>query len=1015
MQSCSYSCSMTDTLLIEDDNCLNDSEPTTPILLNNSTPNSLKNDARIAEILDLGLKKKGLNFGHLNVQGLNNLNKFEELKIMLTSSKNNIDIIGFSETKFRSDVDTNAYCVKGFLPPFRKDQSDRNGGGGLLVYVRNGLNVRRRVDLETQNIESIVLEVFCKSSNPFFVCHIYRHPCSKSEWKDRFELFLEKIENEDKEIILLGDVNRNLLDSHLNDDWSTFLLTLGLSQVVTVPTRKSKNACTLIDHIYTTNDENITSTHVPQISISDHFPVFCNRKVNSQSTSGIHKTITYRSFKNFDNEAFCDELKLVDWSVIQSCDNTDDMLDKWRDLFLTVVDKYAPTKTQRVKKQLQPEWLTPDILDTMRERDKCKFDKNDQHGEKYRSLRNKVLNLIFCAKKETYQRKIENGKSDPRTIWKLFRELRSSNNESGRTIHSVNIDGNDYNDSCEIANIFNDFFVNIAAKLKDQITESNFDYIEQFVNSKVPHDITFDIPEISVDSVLKGLNDLDSSKATGIDNIGPRLLKLSANIIAGEIAYIINSSIASSTFPEVWKFAKVKPLFKAGKCDDVNNYRPISILPSLSKILERHVQKYFIRFLEMFDLLYHRQSGFRTGHSTETSILCMVDRWLQALNDGQLIGVIMVDFRKAFDMVDHAVLLKKLAIYKCSDATLQWFKSYLCERKQIVTINNACSNDKTISCGVPQGSILGPLLFIIFINDLSLLVSNEITASDLYADDTTLYDIQSQQDVLERNLQVSLNELHTWCLINGMKINRDKTKVLLITSSQKKSTMVNSNLELKYENIVLKTSCSEKLLGVYIADTLKWDVHVKYVVKKLSTNIWLLNKIRYFINTDYRVLFYKAYIQPHLDYCCIIWGNTTRHNIELLMRLQRRACKIMLGQDYVSLKDSMVKINAMTFDQRVLFQKAIAMYKIFNKAFPSYITDNFQLRGMDLPSSHMSLRSESNHHFYIPQPRSEFLKKSLQYSGPKLWNAMPLEIKQSRSLNMFKIKCKTWLNSKYCT
>ena len=196
-----------------------------------------------------------------------------------------------------------------------------------------------------------------------------------------------------------------------------------------------------------------------------------------------------------------------------------------------------------------------------------------------------------------------------------------------------------------------------------------------------------------------------------MDNIGPKILKLSANIIAPSLVYIINKNITFGTFPSVWKEAKVKPLFKSGDKDDINNYRPISILPTVSKLIQKWVDVNFSLFLNNFSLLHKSQCGFRAKHSTESAMILMVDSWLKALNSGKLVGCVMVDFRKAFDLVDHQILLKKLQSYKCSDSCLSLFNSYLINRTQRVALNNEFSDSSVVKCGVPQGSILGPLLF----------------------------------------------------------------------------------------------------------------------------------------------------------------------------------------------------------------------------------------------------------------------------------------------------------------
>ena len=280
--------------------------------------------------------------------------------------------------------------------------------------------------------------------------------------------------------------------------------------------------------------------------------------------------------------------------------------------------------------------------------------------------------------------------------------------------------------------------------------------------------------------------------------IGPRLLKLAAPFITDEITFICNHSITNSVFPSKWKEAKVAPLHKNGPHEEVNNYRPISILPVLSKVIEKHVHESLSDFLNQHELLHKTQSGFRAQHSCETALVNMIDLWLNAIDDSKMIGVVLVDFKKAFDLVDHQILLNKLEIYGIKDEALQWFNTYLTNRKQQVTINNSKSDFKHISCGVPQGSILGPLLFLLFINDLPLYTSNVFT--DLYADDTTLYDIQYSMEQIEKNLQTALNKLHIWCRSNGMSLNSSKTKVMLVTTNQKRQRLDNENLALKFNS-----------------------------------------------------------------------------------------------------------------------------------------------------------------------------------------------------------------------
>ena len=279
------------------------------------------------------------------------------------------------------------------------------------------------------------------------------------------------------------------------------------------------------------------------------------------------------------------------------------------------------------------------------------------------------------------------------------------------------------------------FFVNIVSKIKEPVSHSNHDKLKDFCQHMLSEGTRFEISCIDMVNVRKYLSNIDVTKATGTDN-RPHLLKLAALYIASEITYTCNKSISTSSFPNKWQETKVPPLHKQGPSDDINNYRPISILPVLSKILERHVSDCLLYYLNKNNL-HITQSGFRSQHSCETALTLMIDSWLEALDNGQMVGLVLVDFKKAFDLVDHKILLSKLEMYGINIETLQWFTPYLIERRQQVKVNNSKFSFKPVSCGVPRGSIVGPLLFPFFINDLPLYTSNIFT--DLYANDTTLY------------------------------------------------------------------------------------------------------------------------------------------------------------------------------------------------------------------------------------------------------------------------------------
>ena len=949
--------------------------------------------------LNLGFKDKGFRIGHLNIQGLSN--KIDQLKLLLTYEHNVIHTLGISETKLNEIHPDAPFEISGYQNPFRRDRLE-NAGGGLLVYVKEGVCCSRRSDLEHKDIECIWVEIKPAKSRPFLIGNIYRPPNSTVQWNEYFEDFIENVLQEEKEIYLLGDINRNLLDSQIKRVWNDYMEPFGLNQFVSEPTRVTSESRSLIDHIYSNSPENVKSVHVPKIGLSDHFPVFVTRKVNNHTPKDSHYTISYRSFKHFNEANFINDLQAVPWDLIKLFDDPDDILEAWTDLFLEVVDKHIPIKKHRVKRKTQPDWLTSDILDAMKTRDRHKSLDNDND---YKLWRNKVNKMIKQAKKTQYQTYIDNNKDKPGSIYKLFQEVGSRKGCRKTSISSIKNNGIHTEDPRDIANAFNNFFVNVAAKIKEPVLNQNHEKLKNFCQSKLSENTTFSISPIEKEKVSKLLSAMDTSKATGTDNVGPRLLKLAAPYISDDITYICNQSINKSTFPRKWKEAKVSPLHKNGPHDDVNNYRPISILPVLSKVLEKHVHDCLSVYLNENNLLHRTQSGFRWQHSCETALVHMIDSWLNAMDNGELVGIVLVDFKKAFDLVDHQILFSKLKLYGISSEALMWFDTYLTNRRQLVSLNNCKSDFEKVTCGVPQGSILGPLLFLLFINDLPLYVDN--VSADLYADDTTLYDIQTSLEAIEVNLQEGLNQLHIWCKNNGMVLNSVKTKVMLVTTNQKRLRLQNTNLNLQYMDETLKMISSDKILGVCVDNNLNWSDHVKRVCKKISSYIWLLSKIKNYLSQAHRVQFYKSYIQPHIDFCNIVWGNSCESSKMKIFRLQKRACRVILDYNVEDSNEAMQSLKILSVYDRLFLRKAKFMFKVYNGLTPSYISENFTLRNETNMS--VNLRSSASGCFIPPLPKKECFKHSMRYSGCLIWNCLPNNVKSSQTAETFHNRCIKWL------
>ena len=697
----------------------------------------------------------------------------------------------------------------------------------------------------------------------------------------------------------------------------------------------------------------------------------------------------------------------IDWSDILTTIDLDAAVNLFTNKFKEVLNFHAPWILYQQRKHHKV-WISKETKELMAERDKWKrkatalsienrgLQSSQEEVEawsEYKIIRNRVNNL---KKNEEYRYKkfvISEASGSSKSTWNSIKHFMDWN--SPGTPNQILVNNVLYRKAFEVATLLNDFFIEKVEKHMKMFRGGNLDLkgCQKIMDSKR---CSLTLNFVSVKKIENLIRNLKSSKAVAVDELDSFSLKISAKYVAAPVHHLVTLSMMQQKFPTTWKFSKVLPLFKKGSQLDRKNYRPVSILSPISKILERVVHDQLYSYFANNHLFHPNVMGFRRNRSTMSCILQMYDRWVQGAGEGMISGVVLLDLSAAFDLVDSTLLVKKLKTYGLRTDIIAWLESYLCDRKQAVWVDHIFSDWRNVPGGLPQGSILGPLLFTIFSNDLPEFLSSEI---EQYADDNTMSSIKPSIDEINVNLNENCQVISEWMRTNRMCLNADKTHLMICGTSHRVSKICQESINISMDNVSLQQSNNdcENVLGVSLQQNLKWTKHVQNLQSKLKVRLAGLRKIRNTLGFDKRNLIAKAIFESVLVYCIPAWGGTSKGDIEDLQVLQNRAAEFVMNLPGRSNREQMfLSLGWLTVHQLSVFHTIMAVYKIRNTKEPEYLARKLNrenVRGnIIVPNSHLTL-----------------LKRSFVFRGSELWNRLPLTIRNLEKVSEFKKELKKWV------
>ena len=980
-------------------------------------------------LLNKLFNNKGFLCSSINIQSLNS--KFTDLNAFLCrlgQNKTKMGLIALQEVWKIPDV--NCLEVEGYKLVVKTRKYSQGGGVGFYLNSSLNFDVLDKLSFFEENVyESLCIKVEIESGKKVLFVSLYRPNSHKSltplnqalRFFDILSSHFDELESLNLPIYFLSDSNINLLDlkKDIPKEYFNLLLAHGFMHLITKATRVYNGSKTLIDHIFTNSLSHKLRPFINIDSCSDHFmTVF---EISRKEKAQVKNCKEIRAFSEANIDTFQRALLAYSWNDILALENVDLAYDNFFEIFKCFFELCFPLIKVRVNKNIHPKqpFMSHGLLVSRKTKlglaKVAKFNPSEDNKKKYTSYRNMYNKLIGSAKKLHYEKKLHRVSKDPKKVWETLKEILNLKG-SNKSVSKLEVGNKTFVEEVDIANSFNEYFASIGADSVRNIPPSDKSFSDFLPASNT--DSMFISPLSSLE-VIDILSAFKSKKSCDINGISASLLKRVRYQIATPLAHIINLSFESGIFPKSMKTSKTIPVFKNSDCCPppspllMTNYRPISQVDRFSTVLEKAMSRRLLIFLHNSDFFYDNQFGFLNGRSTAHAIIKTLNFIAENLNNKKLVAGVFLDVSKAFDSINHDILISKLENAGIRGVCLDWFRSFITDRFQKVKIGDSFSEFfALITLGVLQGSILGAILFLVFINDLYRACGPLFLIK--YADDTSALAAESSVVELTSTIERGLDKISEWFKANKLALNIDKTKIM---------TFCAPNMQLPIINIlgqqikrVTKDSTPPyiRMLGFLIDENLNFQEYANKTLIKISKGLFALSRVKNILNEKNLLLLYLSLVHSHLVYSAPVLASLNAAFIKRIFLKQKRALRIVYGGKYnCHTAPIFKKYNILPYPELLKFACLKFVWEFKCNKLPSTFSNAFCDANPAAPNHGYNLRVSND--FFVPICLNKTIERLPLFNYPRSWNQLDDSFKMSNRLDEILNEIKEDLMYKFCS